>query len=96
MYVVTVEFTVAKNNQREFMEAMIAQAGNSLRLEPGCHQFDVCVDPKDEQRVYLYEIYTDRAAFDLHLESDHFKDFDALVRPWLESKTVSLWERIER
>ena len=43
---------------------VIANARASVEHEPGCSQFDVCVDPKDKSRIFLYEIYDDRAAFD--------------------------------
>lgn len=67
---------------------MIANARASREREPGCRQFDVCVTDDDPGRVFLYEIYDDRAAFDAHLASAHFKAFDATVAPWLETKTV--------
>ena len=38
--------------------------------------------------VFLYEIYRDRAAFDLHLASDHFRQFDQRSRDLVLSKTV--------
>ncbi|MEM7522936.1 MAG: antibiotic biosynthesis monooxygenase [Pseudomonadota bacterium] len=38
--------------------------------------------------MFLYEVYDDAAAFDAHLASDHFKDFDAAVAPMVAAKTV--------
>ena len=40
-------------------------------------------------RIHLYEIYADEAAFKAHLETPHFKVFDRLAGPWLESKSVT-------
>jgi (4S)-4-hydroxy-5-phosphonooxypentane-2,3-dione isomerase len=94
MYVVTVRLDIDPNHAPEFMRAMGAQAHHSLTLEAGCRQFDVSVDPSDLRRVFLYEIYTDRAAFDAHLASTHFKSFDATVQPWVISKVVETWERM--
>jgi (4S)-4-hydroxy-5-phosphonooxypentane-2,3-dione isomerase len=94
MYVVTVRLDIDPNHAPEFMRAMGAQAHNSLTLEAGCRQFDVSVDPSDLRRVFLYEIYTDRAAFDAHLASAHFKNFDATLQPWVISKAVETWERM--
>jgi len=94
MYVVTVRLDIDPNHAPEFMRAMGAQAHNSLTLEAGCRQFDVSVDPSDLRRVFLYEIYTDRAAFDAHLASAHFNSFDATVQPWVTSKVVETWERM--
>ena len=92
MFVVTVDFQVKPGQEAAFAEAVTRQAANSLAGEADCHRFDVCRDPADAAHVFLYEIYGDKAAFDVHLASDHFKDFDATVKDWLLSKTVGIWE----
>ena len=91
MYVITVEFTVCEGEEGGFLERVKRQARESLEREPGCKQFDVCSDPKDARRVFLYEIYDDEAAFQLHLESAHFKDFDKTTAGWFERKDVQAW-----
>lgn len=91
MYVVTVEFTIGAASARPFLVEMLANARASL-TERGCIQFDVCADPVDHQRVFLYEVYIDRAAFDAHLSTEHFKMFDRTVAPWIESKVVKTWD----
>jgi (4S)-4-hydroxy-5-phosphonooxypentane-2,3-dione isomerase len=89
-WVVTVEFTIRPGSADPFLKRLAVQAAESLR-EPGCSQFDVCVDPSDEHRIFLYEVYSDREAFDTHLASAHFRDFDAATRPLVGSKTVAQW-----
>ncbi|MDD9878800.1 MAG: putative quinol monooxygenase [Magnetovibrio sp.] len=91
MHVITVIFTVKPEHVEAFDAAMAAQARNSVEREPGCHRFDVAKDPANPARTFLYELYTDEAAFRAHLETAHFKDFDATVRPWLVSKEVEAW-----
>ena len=95
MHVITVEFVIEPGRTEAFREAMLRQARNSLDREPGCLQFDVCFDPNDAKRVFLYEIYVDRDAFDEHLRSAHFLEFDATVKDWLTSKSVRAWTRFE-
>lgn len=94
MYVVTVEFVVKEANVAEFREAMLRQARNSLANEDGCHRFDVCTDPENPRRFFLYELYRDADAFQVHLDSPHFRDFDARVRTWVEHKSVAAWSRL--
>lgn len=93
MYVVTVKFTLAAGAAEPFMVLMRAQAQNSLELESECHQFDVCSDPEDAATVFLYELYTDEAAFQAHLASDHFKQFDADVADLITDKQVACYTR---
>ena len=92
MYVVTVVFEVEPQFAAAFREAVLKQAANSMNLEPGCSRFDVCFDRARAERFFLYEIYDDRAAFDLHMASDHFADFDRRVAPWTVVKAVETWE----
>jgi (4S)-4-hydroxy-5-phosphonooxypentane-2,3-dione isomerase len=94
MYVVTVRLDIDPNHAPDFMRAMGAQAHHSLTLETGCRQFDVSVNPSDLRRVFLYEVYTNRSAFDAHLATPHFRDFDATVRPWVTARAIETWERL--
>lgn len=91
MYVVTVTFTVAPEDAAAFVARVKRQAADSLSLEPACRRFDVCLDPETDGRVFLYEIYDDRAAFDAHLASAHFAAFDAEVGPSVRTKKVETW-----
>jgi autoinducer 2-degrading protein len=95
MFIVTVRLEVDNQHLREFMDAIKKQACNSLEREKDCRQFDICVDPTDPRRVFLYEIYTDKAAFDAHLKTGHFLEFDRRVKDWLVSKKVECWEAQE-
>ena len=94
MFVVTVDFQIKAEHVAEFVEIMKKQAANSLRNEDGCLQFDVCQDPGDGARIFLYEVYKDSAAFELHLKTEHFLEFNKTVGPWTASKSDRKWERI--
>ena len=74
MFVVTVVFKVKKDVVEDFRKAVKQQAKNSLKKEKGCKRFDVCFDNDDPQRIFLYELYVDAAAFEQHTQTDHFKN----------------------
>ncbi len=93
MYVVTVEFKVRPEFLLLFLPAMIANARASADTEAGCRQFDVCTDPLDAARIFLYELYDDRAAFEAHLATAHYKDFDLQTTPWVLSKAARTMQR---
>lgn len=93
MYVITVIFKIKPEHQSAFAAAMVENARASLETEPGCHQFDVAFAPDDPTTCFLYELYTDKTAFEAHLASAHFKSFDATVAPWLADKSVQAYER---
>ncbi|WP_108816790.1 putative quinol monooxygenase [Loktanella sp. Alg231-35] len=94
MFAVIVTFQINPSDWAAFMPAMRANAATSLADEGGCHRFDVCTDPAHPNEVFLYELYTDRAAFDVHLASAHFKTFDALVAPMIASKSAATYAQV--
>lgn len=91
MYVIAVEFTINKESVSQFRDRIRQQAEDSLNNESGCHQFDVCFDPSDQTKCFLYEKYTDEAAFEVHRSADYFDSFAADVQPWVASKEVKAW-----
>ncbi|MEM6933157.1 MAG: putative quinol monooxygenase [Pseudomonadota bacterium] len=96
MFAVTVLFTLKPGEREAFLPLMRRQAINSLALEPECRHFDVWTDPARPEEVFLYELYSDAAAFDTHLNSDHFKSFASAVEPMLMDKTVTTWATEEQ
>ena len=51
---------------------MLGDAKGSVNDEPGCLRFDVIQDAGDPNRIWLYEVYVDEAAFQEHLKAPHF------------------------
>ena len=94
MYVVCVNFTLNPGTAPEFLPLVLANAQTSLWDEPDCHQFDVATDSNRPDAVFLYEIYTDRAGFDAHLATAHFKTFDAAVAPMIADKIIQTWDTV--
>lgn len=88
MYAVTVTFDIEPGQIGAFLPLMLDNARASRRDEPGCQQFDVC---QEGNRVFLYEIYDDRAAFEAHMRTRHFKAFDAAVADMVAAKEVAVF-----
>ena len=91
MYVVTVEFDIAPDHLSSFLSLMRENARLSRETEPGCRHFDVAISADAANLVFLYEIYDDRAAFEQHLASGHFRRFDAQTRAMVRSKAIRTW-----
>ncbi len=96
MLSIVVRFVVKAGHEPAFLERVVQQAADTLREEPECRQFDVCVDSAAPRRILLYEIYLSEAAFAQHLLTPHFKTFDADTRGWVEEKTVERWTRVDK
>jgi len=89
MYVVTVLFTIDPSHRSSFEILTLKNASLSLK-EKGCSRFDVCFS-EDGNQCFLYELYKDRAAFDEHLATAHFKEFNELTQSLVIAKRVEIY-----
>jgi (4S)-4-hydroxy-5-phosphonooxypentane-2,3-dione isomerase len=89
-YAITVAFDLVDGALPEFHRQVSENASLSVEREVGCLRFDVltAVEVDASPQIFLYEIYADRAAFDVHLASDHYKRFDQKTRDMVRRKTV--------
>lgn len=88
-YAITVTCELEEGAAEQFHLLVMENARHSVALEPGCIRFDVLFPLARTHEVFLYEIYTDQAAFDVHLASAHFKTFDEQTRNLVRRKTVN-------
>jgi quinol monooxygenase YgiN len=88
MHVLVVTIDIKPEKVPEFLDAMQADALGSVTREPGCLRFDIIQDQQNPARIYLYEVYADRAAFDAHLQAPHFLTWQAAVKDWFASPPV--------
>lgn len=94
MQALVVEFIIHLAHVAAFAEAITENARASRETEPGCRQFDVCTDPANAQRFFLYELYDDEAAIQAHLQSPHFLAMNAASADWVAGKTVWRYQRL--
>ena len=88
-YVITVDFKLAPGQAGKFRDMVEENARASCRDEPGCRRFDVMAMRGAADRIFLYEIYDNRAAFEAHLASIHFKKFN------LESASLVMEKKVQ-
>ena len=75
-FVIIVDFRLKPGAKAAFRRLIDDNARASCREEPGCRRFDVLETAGDGDRIVLYEIYDDRAAFDAHIKTRHFARFN--------------------
>ena len=84
MYVIIAPIQIKEGHKKEFVDAMLDDARGSVNNEPGCLRFDVIQDAGNPNRIWLYEVYTDEAAFQAHTEAPHFIKWRDTVVDWRE------------
>jgi quinol monooxygenase YgiN len=89
LFVVVVEFQLKQGTRSQFRGLIDANADASVRNEPGCLQFDVLEPEGEGDRVLLYEIYSDKAAFEAHLQTEHFHVFNRASESLCLRKSVT-------
>ena len=87
-FVITVAFDLHEGALDEFLPMIVENASRSRTAEPGCERFDVLL-PKDAvDQVFLYEIYKDKGAFDEHLKTPHFLEFNGASARLVKAKKI--------
>jgi quinol monooxygenase YgiN len=94
MFAICVTFRLAPGQMEAFMPLMLENAATSKEAEPGCHRFDVLTDAGKPDQVFLYELYTDAAAFNVHCESPHFQAFNTATAAMVTGKDVTSWDTV--
>ncbi|MBX6321000.1 MAG: antibiotic biosynthesis monooxygenase [Rhodospirillaceae bacterium] len=87
-FVIIVEFRLAPGAREELLRLIADNANASVREEPGCRRFDVLTPVGEPDRVVLYEIYDDRAAFEAHLRTSHFLRFNEASGPLIVDRKI--------
>lgn len=88
----TAHLTCRKEFVEPFRARLLRHAANTLAREPGCSRFDVHQETQRTEIFLLIEIYDDEAALQAHRDSEHYAQFRADVKDWLEQREWWFWE----
>ena len=82
MHVVIAPIQIKAGYKDQFIKELIEDARGSVNEEPGCLRFDVIQDANDPNRIWLYGVYRDEAAFQTHTQAPHFIKFRDTSADW--------------
>ena len=82
MYVIIAPIQIKPEFKDQFIAAITEDAQGSVHDEPGCLRFDVIQDANDANRIWLYEVCRDEAAFQAHTQAPHFIKFRDATKDW--------------
>jgi len=77
---------VKPGKRDEAIAAMQSELDHVTQNEPGTTYYIVHHDPKDEDSVYFYELYTDQAAAEAHGKSEAMKAMGPVLAPFLAGR----------
>jgi len=93
-YIVTVDWHIFPEHSDAFGLRAKQQANDSLNLEEHCLFFDLSRSDEDRNHFFMYEIYSNREAFDAHLASAHFKNFSKDIAEMVMTRTLRGFHKI--
>ena len=79
-YIITVKFKLhSKEMINYFLKHINTNASDSLRVKSGGLWFDELIPQISSKTIFLYKIYENKKAFQLHINAKHFEIFDSNV-----------------
>ena len=77
-----------------FLTIIEKNASDSLANEVGCHQFDIAQDLQNPTKIFLYDLYDDAVAFELHKKASHYLEFNDSISGMVNKKLTRLLLKI--
>jgi (4S)-4-hydroxy-5-phosphonooxypentane-2,3-dione isomerase len=74
--------------------AALKENGAAAVHEPGCHEFNITVSPKDPNHVFIFEVYDNEAAFQTHRATDHFKKYAATTKDMVAKRDARMFASV--
>jgi autoinducer 2-degrading protein len=88
----TVKYTCKPGQAETVLGHLRRMAELVKQHEPGCRAYQISRSVDNPDLLFLYELYEDQAAFDLHAQTDHFKEIiQGEVIPLLETRVRELY-----
>lgn len=84
MYVIIAPIQIKEGHKEQYVAGIKENASGAVNDEPGCLRFDVIQDADDGNRIWVYEIYKDEAAFQAHTQAPHYLKFREASSGWRE------------
>ncbi len=69
----------AKENLAAKLNTELSKLVEKTNQEPGCVSYDLYASTTDPRKFLMHEVYQDKAAYDLHANSEYLQAFLALA-----------------
>ena len=84
MYIIVAQVQIKEGFKERFITGITENASGAVKDEPGCLRFDVIQDANDNNKIWVYEVYKDEAAFQAHTQAPHYLKFREASAEWRE------------
>ena len=94
MLEVCADFEIDPESYDAFLFSIQRNASDSLENEVGYHQFDITQDLQNPTKIFLYELYDDAVAFELHKKASHYFEFNDATSGMVNKRLFRLLQKI--
>ena len=93
-YCIAVRWTITPGEEAT-VRALAQSMLEPSNAEPGCDAYILHTDAADPSALFLYEQYTDAAAFQAHCDSPHFVSIVAgQIFPLLSDRRLEIYQSV--
>ena len=85
MIIVTAKIT-AKSGEKDKIISKSRDLIESTRFESGCISYNLYASTEDENTLLIFEQWENHNVLDLHMQTKHFKAFNAAIEDIKEDK----------
>jgi (4S)-4-hydroxy-5-phosphonooxypentane-2,3-dione isomerase len=90
-YVITADFEIVAADFDKYVALAKENAAASIK-DPGCHEFNIAISPKNPNHVYIFEIWENTAALDAHRATDHLKAYLSATKDMMAKRDITpMW-----
>jgi quinol monooxygenase YgiN len=85
-----------REGEEERAQELIRRLGEASRQEPGVVHYIAHQDPEDPRVFLMYEQYRDKAAFEAHGQTEHFKELGVgQLFPLMANRERNFYETLD-
>ena len=93
MIIVTVKSKTKPEYTDHFFDEF-QKIANIVREEKGCLEYELYQCGADNSEFFLFERWESKKYVEVHLKTNHMKEYLAKTESWFESKEVKIYEII--
>ena len=94
-YAIFVTIKVKPGTADKFRQLIVKNAQAARTREPDCHAFFVSTAENDPECFYFFEVYSHKAALDVHRKQPHFLEYFAVAKDLMQERTVQGLEVVD-
>ena len=79
-----------KSGQREALLEKLQAHGAGIRNESGCETLEIFKDTQNPDRVCVWEIWSDRPAWDAHMVNDASKAWQKVAPAYVHGEKITV------